>query len=117
MKTKPTKKEDFKWKMGTCPVGAKCWCRSILTLSGKEVIPGACICKADARMMVRIHNEWLKLKQSGYMKSASKILNKGNKKREKGLLLHTFGAGMKIADSTTSKEEIVCYKYPVGYQA
>ena len=71
---KRRKIENIPWKAGHCfSPGESCWCRSVLTdpPKGKSrtFIPGACIGKEEAELIVKIHNEWLEMK-SGKNKSS-----------------------------------------------
>jgi hypothetical protein len=58
--------ENLKWqtdKGSNCPVG--CWCRRIVTVPGpgkrkRTFISQGWITKAQAELIVKIHNEWLK---------------------------------------------------------
>lgn len=51
--------DDIKWKTKLCPVGRKCWCRTIITLSGDEVIGGGFLDKEFAEYIVKIHNHYV----------------------------------------------------------
>ena len=56
-----------KWKIETCNVGAKCWCRLISTVDATSkdeglencIIPDGSICKEYAKHFVELHNKWL----------------------------------------------------------
>jgi hypothetical protein len=58
---------DKKWKTATCQVGAKCWCRLVVTenWSKKNDKLEDCIAcsgeltKKHAQHFVKLHNEWL----------------------------------------------------------
>ena len=61
-----------KWKTTTCSVGAKCWCRTVVTedYSKKTDRTEDCICgsgdlsKEMAKHFVKLHNAWIKEKNN-----------------------------------------------------
>ena len=52
--------DNIKWKVKPCFVSEKCWCRTIVTITGHEVVGGGRIDKEFAKYVVKLHNKSLR---------------------------------------------------------
>jgi len=51
--------ETVEWESRLCPVGEKCWCRMLFTVTGEEVMFEGAIDKELAEYIVCLHNNHL----------------------------------------------------------